>query len=324
MAKVKYRYNPETLSYDRIVTTGKEKMIKFGIMFAISIVTSIVYYAVYSRLSDTPRERILTNQLESIKFNYQMLSQALGQIDRVLSDIQKRDDDVYRTILESDPIPASIRQAGFGGVNRYESLDGYMHSNIMIAASKLTDNIIMKLYIQSISYDELIPKAMSKELMALCRPAILPISLKDLTRRSSGFGMRLHSILGYRRPHNGIDLTAPTGTDIYATGDGVVVKAQNSTGGYGKMVTIDHGFGLETVYAHMHKIGVLVGSVVKRGDVIGTVGNTGLSEAPHLHYEVHVNGRPVDPIFYFNDDLSPDEYVRLREESQNNDSLELW
>ena len=324
MAKVKYRYNPETLSYDRIVITRKEKMIKFGIMFAISIVTSIVYYAVYSHLSDTPRERILTNQLERITFDYQMLSQTLGQIDLVLSDIQKRDDDVYRTVLELDPIPASIRQPGFGGVNRYEPLDGYMHSNIMIAASKLTDKIIMKLYIQSISYDDLIPMAMSKELMALCRPAILPISLKDLTRKSSGFGMRNHPTLHYRRPHEGIDLTAPTGTDIYATGDGIVTKARRTSGGYGNLVTIDHGFGFETRYGHMHRIEVKEGDEVKRGQVIGTVGNTGESAGPHLHFEVRKNGRPVDPIDYFVDDLSPDEYLRLREESQNNDILELW
>ena len=325
MAKVKYRLNPETLSFDRIVTTTRERIIKWGIMFAVSIVISLGYYAIYSRFYDTPKERSMSNKLSAIRFNYFMLSQDLKNIDQILSDIQKRDDDVYRTVLESDPIPASVRQAGFGGVNRYQSLEGYINSNIMIAVTKHTDKILKQLYVQSLSYDELILKAINKEQLALCRPAIQPISNKDLTRRSSGFSMnRFHPILGSRRPHNGIDLTAPTGTDIYATGDGTVVKAVYNNGGFGYMVIIDHGFGYETLYAHMSKIGVSEGGVVKRGDVIGAVGSTGLSQSSHLHYEVHVNGRPVDPINYFYEELSPDDYVRLREQSQGNEIMEIW
>ena len=325
MAKIKYRYNPETLSYDRITITTKEKLNRWGIMFLVSIVISIGYFAIYSCFYDTPKERTMTNELSTIRFNYQMLSQDLQHIDRILSDIQKRDDDIYRTVLESEPIPASIRQAGFGGINRYEPLEGYEHSNMMIALTKHADKILKQLCVQSKSYDELIYKALNKELIVACRPAIQPISNKDLTRRSSAFNPgRLHPILGYRRPHNGIDLTAPTGTPIYATGNGTVVKAQYNTGGYGKMVVIDHGFGYETRYAHMHTISVSPGDEVKRGDVIGAVGNTGLSQSSHLHYEVHVNGRPVDPINYFYEDLSPDDYVRMKEESQENDIMEIW
>jgi murein DD-endopeptidase MepM/ murein hydrolase activator NlpD len=323
MAKNKYRFNPETLLYDRVITTGRERMIKFGLWFAASIVIAIVYYAVYSRLYDTPKERILANQLENIKFNYQMLSQTLGNIDHVLSDIQKRDDDVYRTILESDPVPASMRQAGIGGVNRYEPLEGYLYSEMMIVASKLTDKIIKKLYIQSISYDELIPKAMSKELMALCRPAILPVS-KNKVRSESSFGMRKHPIEGYLKMHTGMDFTADTGTEVYATGDGVVIKAANTSGGYGRMVEIDHGFGVHTLYGHLSKIGVLVGSEVKRGQIIGNVGSTGKSVGPHLHYEVIKNGIHVNPIGFFNKDLSPEEYVHMHEQSQKNEIMEIW
>jgi len=323
MTKVKYRYNPETLSYDRITITSKERLINLGIMFLASIVISVGYYAIYSHFYDTPMERSMINRLSTLKFNYQMLSQDLQHIDRILSDIQKRDDDVYRTILESEPIPASIRQAGFGGVNRYESLEGYDHSNMMIALSKHTDKILKQLFVQSLSYDELINKAINKEQMMLCRPAIKPIANHKL-KSASSYGMRLHPKLGCYRLHTGMDFSADTGTDIYATGDGTVVKASYSSGGYGNMVLIDHGFGYHTLYAHMSKIKVLAGSDVKRGNVIGAVGSTGLSVGPHLHYEVHVNGHHVNPINYFYDDLSPDDYVRMKEESQENDIMEIW
>jgi len=323
MAKIKYRYNPATLSFDRVVTTAKERLIKYGGMFVASIVIAIIYYAIYSRIYDTPKERMLSNQLENIKFNYQMLSQSLNHIDDVLSDIQKRDDNIYRTVLESEPIPASIRQAGFGGVNRYQPLEGYINSNIMIDATKHTDKILKQLYVQSKSYDELIPKAMNKELIAVCRPAIQPISNTKL-RSTSAFGWRKHPVYGYVRMHEGMDFSSDIGTNIYATGDGTVVKAENTSGGYGKMVIIDHGFGYETLYGHMSKIGVLEGSHVKRGQIIGAVGNTGLSAGPHLHYEVHKNGQPINPIDYFYNDLSPEEYVRMAEQSQKNDILEIW
>ena len=324
MPKIKYRYNPETLSYVKVTVSPKKRLIKLGIMFAASIVISVVYYVVYSQLYDTPKERILNNELEHIRFKYQMLSQTLDHIDQTLSDIQKRDDNIYRIVLESDPIPASIRQAGFGGINRYEPLEGYINSNMMIAASKQVDQISKQLYVQTKSYDELIVKAINKEQMTLNRPAIQPISNKDLRLRSSGYGWRIHPIAGVPRFHEGIDFSADTGTDIYATGNGTVVKAGFTTGGYGNLVVIDHGFGYQTLYAHMKNIGVLPGSEVKRGDVIGTVGNTGYSKGPHLHYEVHVNGRHVDPINYFYDDLSPDDYVKLREQSQGNEILEIW
>ena len=324
MAKENFYYNPETLSYEKVTVTIKERLRKWTVMFASSIVIAVIYYVLYSHFYDTPKERMLNNQLANIKFNYQMLSQDLNHIDMILADIQKRDDDVYRTILESDPIPASIRQAGFGGVNRFQALEGYLNSNLMIKAAMKTEKILKQLYVQSLSYDELIYKAINKEQMILSRPAIQPISNKDLRSRISGFGWRKHPILGYGRPHTGIDFPAPTGTPIYATGNGTVIRTEWNSGGYGRMVTIDHGFGIVTRYAHMHTIGVLEGSEVKRGDIIGTVGNTGLSVSSHLHYEVLVNGRHVNPISYFYGDLSPDEYVQLVQQSLENDILEQW
>ena len=323
MARIKYRYNHATLSYDKIIVTAKERIIKFGKMFAASILIAFVYYAVYSHIYDTPKERILSNQLENIKFDYQILSQNLEQIDQVLSDIQKRDDNIYRTVLEIDPIPASMRQAGIGGVNRYEPLEGYLNSNLMIAISKRTDNIRGQLYVQSVSYDELIPRAIGKEQMALSRPAILPISTKKF-RNTSAFGMRMNPVLGVYMQHTGMDFSADIGTDIYATGDGTVIKTEYNNGGYGRMITIDHGFGLHTRYAHLSSIGVLEGSEIKRGDIIGAVGNTGRSAGPHLHYEVLKNGVQVNPINYFDNSLSPEEYVRMHEQSQEHEIMEIW
>lgn len=324
MANEKYIFNPESLRYDRLTTTAKEKLIKWGIMFAASLLISVIYYLVYSHYYDTPKERILANKLTNLKFSYQMLTQELDHIDQVLSDIQIRDDDVYRTILESEPIPASIRQAGFGGINRYNPLEGYINSDMMIDATKHIDKILKQLYVQSKSYDELIEKAKNKEQMTLCRPAIQPISNKELKSISSAYGWRLHPKLGYYRMHEGMDFTADRGTDVYATGDGKVIKASYTSGGYGNLIIIDHGFGYQTRYGHLSRIGVLEGSEVKRGQVIGAVGNTGLSVGPHLHYEVHKNGRHVNPIYYFYKDLSPDDYVHLSEQSQKNDILETW
>ena len=323
MSKIKYRYNPEKLSYDIITSTAKDKFINWGITFAASIVISIAYYAIYSHIYDTPKERILTNQLSDLRFSYQMLSQNLEHIDFILSDIQKRDDDIYRTVLESEPIPASVRQAGFGGVNRYQPLEGYLNSDLMIAATKHTEKLRKQLVIQSKSYDDLIYKAINKEQIAASRPAIKPISTKYL-KSVSAFGMRRNPVLGIVMPHTGMDFSADKGTNIYATGDGTVIKTEYNGGGYGRMVIIDHGFGYQTRYAHMNTFAVLPGSEVKRGDVIGTVGNTGRSVGPHLHYEVIFKGRPVNPINYFHNDLSPDEYVHLVEQSQENEMMEIW
>jgi len=322
---MKFRYNPEKLSYEMITTTAKERFIKWGIMFVASIVISVGYYLIYSHFYDTPKERAMINKLAAIKFNYQMLTQDLNHIDRILADIQKRDDNIYRTILESEPIPASIRQAGFGGINRYEPLEGYINSRLMIAATRQTDIISKRLCVQSISYDELIFKAKNKEQMAVSRPAIMPINSKKLKSPISRFGMRFHPKLAHTRMHTGLDFAADTGTDVYATGDGTVIKADYNSNGYGNMIIVDHGFGYQTLYAHLQKVGVLVGTEVKRGQKIGTVGSTGLSVGPHLHYEVHKNGRHVNPIDYFYNDLTPEEYAQLVEQAQNNNEIyEKW
>ena len=241
----------------------------------------------------------------------------------VLDDVQNRDDNIYRVIFEADPIPKSIRKAGYGGVNRYENLKGFNNSDLITNTSEKVDQISKQLYIQSKSFDDIIELAKNKTDMLAALPAIQPVSNKNLSRMASGYGYRIHPIYKTRKMHSGMDFSAKTGTPIYATGDGKISKVRRSRRGYGNHVVIDHGYGYKTLYAHMKKYAVKKGQKVKRGEVIGYVGSTGTSVAPHLHYEVHKDGRKINPVnFYFND-LNPEEYEKMLEiSSQNNQSFD--
>jgi murein DD-endopeptidase MepM/ murein hydrolase activator NlpD len=234
-------------------------------------------------------------------------------IEKVLDDLQKTDDNLYRTIFEAEPIPASLREGGVGGVNRYESLEGYSNSNIVVETTTRLDKIRKKISEQSKSYDELISLASNKEIMVRSIPAIQPISNKDLTRTASGFGLRIHPFYKITMFHYGMDFTAPTDTPIYATGEGKVLSVKSSRSGLGNNIVIDHGFGYNSVYGHLNSFNVKTGQKVERGDIIGFVGSTGMSTAPHLHYEVHLNGKAVDPANYYFNDLTAAEYERMIE-----------
>lgn len=242
----------------------------------------------------------------------------------ILEDLENRDNDIYRTIFEAEPVPENIRQSGIGGVNRYKNLEKFKdNAEVVIETAKKLDRLAKQLYIQSKSFDEVIELARQKEDMLASIPAIQPVSNKDLKRLSSGFGLRMHPIHKIRQFHWGMDFTAPTGTEIYSTGKGTVTFASNSSNGYGNHVIVDHGYGYQTLYAHMSEIKVREGQKVKRGEVLGYIGNTGLSSAPHLHYEVIKDGVKVNPVnFYFND-LTPQEYDLLIEiASQENQSFD--
>jgi len=256
---------------------------------------------------------MLERENEYLKENYKRLNKDLAQVEKVLSDIQERDDNIYRVIFEAEPIPGNIRQAGVGGVNRYNSLEGYANEEMVINTNRRLDQIAKQLYVQSLSYDEVIKLATNKEEMLASIPAIQPIPNKNLKRMASGYGYRIHPVYKTRKLHTGMDFTSPTGTEIYATGNGKVVSVKKARRGYGMHVVIDHGFGYETLYGHMSKFNVRRGQEVKRGEVIGYVGNTGTSTAPHLHYEVMKDGKKINPInFYFND-LTPAEYDKMIE-----------
>ena len=311
MPKYQYKFNPESLNYDKIERTSKQKFFKFLSYILASVFFALIIIVIFSVFFDTPEEKALKRENKELLGQYKIMNKKLHQISNVLSDIQQRDDNIYRVIFEADPIPKSIREAGFGGVNRYAKLEGYTNSELVIETAKKLDRLSNELYVQSKSYDDVIKMAKNKKKYFACIPAIAPISDKDLIRFASGFGYRIHPIYKTRKMHTGIDLTAPTGTRVYATGDGKIVKAGMSKGGYGNRIIIDHGFGYKTVYAHLSKILVRVGKKVKRGELIGLVGSTGVSTAPHLHYEVRINNKPVNPINYYFNDITPDQYDKM-------------
>ena len=313
MAKVKYRYNKHTLSYDKIELTLKDKFFKSTMFVGLGLVMGTIIYSLAYTFIDSPKEKILKRESAHLQSQYVILNKKLDQFSRVLDDVQHRDDNIYRVIFEAEPIASEIRKAGFGGVNRYKELEGYNNSELIINTSARIDQLSKQLYIQSKSFDEVFEMAKSKEDMLAALPAIQPVSNKNLTRMASGYGYRTDPVYKTIKLHAGMDFSAPTGTPIYATGDGKVIQADRRASGYGRHIRIDHGYGYVTLYAHMSKMNTKVGRKVKRGDVIGFVGNTGKSVGPHCHYEVRKNGKPINPInFYFND-LTPEQYAQMIE-----------
>jgi murein DD-endopeptidase MepM/ murein hydrolase activator NlpD len=324
MAKVKYQYNQSTLSYEKVRVNPWKRVAQVTWYFLASLVGGAGIYLVFNFFYDSPQERQLKNEKEELLLQYEIMNDRLEQMSVILADLENRDDNIYRSIFEAEPIPDNIRKAGIGGINRYKNLERFKEDGqIVIETSKKLDRLAKQLYIQSKSFDEVIVLARQKEDMLASIPAIQPISNKDLRRMSSGFGKRIHPIYKTARFHWGNDFTAPVGTEIYSTGKGKVVLVEKSNSGYGYHVIVDHGYGYQTLYGHMSQISVRQGQTVKRGEVLGLVGNTGLSSAPHLHYEVLKNGNKVDPVnFYFND-LSPEEYdMMIQLSSQENQSFD--
>ncbi|MBT5858902.1 MAG: M23 family metallopeptidase [Flavobacteriales bacterium] len=313
MAKVKYYYDTKTLNYQRIEKTPWDRVKNIFIYLGASIFSGIIMIIIFFQFFDSPKQKQLKRDKLDLLNQYNTLNNELTDINLVLKDMQNRDDNIYRVIFEADPIPSSIRKAGFGGVNRYKHLENLSNSELIIETTKKIDIISKQIYIQSKSFDEVINLANNKANMLACLPSIQPVDNKDLKRMVSGFGRRIHPVYKTITHHDGMDFAAATGTPIYATANGTIEKSTYDRGGYGKHVIINHGFGYKTLYAHMNEIKVSKGSTVKRGDVIGYVGNTGLSVGPHLHYEVHYKGKKENPSFYYHNDLSPSEYNKLIE-----------
>lgn len=307
----KYKYNTKTLSYEKIEPTFKDYFLKVVGYAATGFVFAILFIVLSYTVFDSPKERLLKQENEQLKLQYELLNKKLDQVSVVLKDMQKRDDNIYRVIFEAEPIPENIREAGFGGVNRYEHLEGFKSSELVVNTTKKLDKLTKQLYIQSKSFDEVFEMAKKKEDMLASIPSIIPIANEDLTRISSGYGMRHHPILKILMMHYGQDFTAKTGTEIYATGNGVVKSVKRSSRGYGNHIIIDHGYGYETLYAHLSKFNVRKGQKIKRGEVIGYVGNTGRSTAPHLHYEVMKNGKKINPVNFYYNDLTPEQYEEM-------------
>ena len=315
MAKIKYYYDTETCKYERVKTTTGDIILNFlGIVF-LTLAMAAGLLLLYVNYFESPKELMLKNEVKELEYYYDNLQIEVDRLNKILADMEFRDDNIYRAVLGAEPIEKSIREAGIGGRDRYEMIreKNILHENIIVDLTESVDRLKRKMYIETKSQDEVVELAAKKEMLLAAIPAIQPVSNKELIRLASGFGVRIHPIYRVRKMHTGIDFSANIGTPIYATADGVVEEVQVNFSGYGKMVEIDHGFGYRTRYAHMHGFSVRKGQRVRRGDLIGYVGNTGLSTAPHLHYEVLINGKQVDPIHYFFNDLSPAEYEKIIE-----------
>lgn len=310
--KVKYHFNTKSLTVENIQETTWDKIKGFLRIVLAGMVFSIIVLSIGYTVFDSPTEKALRREIEQYRTQYQILNDRLNILNAVLADLQERDDHIYRVIFEAEPIPTSVRKASFGGADRYSHLEGLNNSEMIIATTQRVDRIARQLYVQSNSFDEVFEMARNKADMLASIPAIMPIA-RGTDRLVSGFGYRIHPIFKRLRMHTGVDFAAPTGTPIFATGNGVIVRAEHDHSGYGLMVKIDHGFGYRTLYAHLSKISVRVGQRVSRGEVLGLVGSTGLSVGPHLHYEVIRNGRTVNPVSYFFHDLSPQEFEQIYE-----------
>ena len=318
MKKIKYYYNPKSLRYEKYVESAWKKFrVVLGFLSAASVFAFIIVYLAYTYL-DSPKEKKLKRELSQLQYQYDLLNDKLGEMNDALADLQDRDDNIYRVIFEAEPIPASVREAGYGGANRFEELSGYDDADLMKSSWLKLTSTRYKMYIQSKSYDALAALIKSKTEMLASIPAIQPVANKDLKRIGSGFGVRIDPIYKVPRMHEGIDFTAAIGTPIYATGNGVVSLVDYGSRDYGNHVIITHGYGYQTLYGHMSRVKVRIGQKVNRGDVIGYVGNSGKSTGPHCHYEVIKNGKKINPINFFYSDLSPEEFQQLLELADRN------
>lgn len=314
--KIYYRYNPQTLTYDRIYPSAKDKIFTVFRHLISGIVVGIAALVIFVYFIGTPWGEAQKKEAQLMRAEYEVLSKRMNEVAEVIRNIQQRDDNLYRAIFHSDPIPQSIRNSGAGAESRYEHLTELSSSDLIIQTSMKMDYIEKQTYIQSNSFDEVLEMAKNQKDRLQHIPSIQPVPAKYLKQVASGYGPRIDPHYGTIRFHEGMDFSANIGTPVYAPGNGTVTLADWKAG-YGKCITIDHGFGYETVYAHLNKYNVRVGQKVKRGEKIGEVGNTGKSTGPHLHYEVHVRGKIDNPAKYYFMDLTPAEYDKMLQIAAN-------
>jgi murein DD-endopeptidase MepM/ murein hydrolase activator NlpD len=311
MKKVKYYYNTHTLRYEKLDTPLRVRLLQAIGFIAASIVTGMIIFAVTFRYIDSPKEKYLRQQNDELKENYSVFIERVKQLELQMDEIENRDNNVYRSIFESKPIPDSVRIKDMEQKNEVKLVQSMGESELVKGIGNQLNKLSLRTAYQVKSFDEIANMIKNKEKFLAGLPSIQPVSNKNLNRIGAGFGYRIDPIYKDRRNHMGMDFTAPQGTPIYATGDGKVVDAGFNTSGFGNRVVINHGYGYQTLYGHMYRIKATVGQIVKRGEVIGYVGTTGKSTGPHCHYEVHRNGIPVDPIYYFYNDLTPAQFDRI-------------
>jgi hypothetical protein len=313
--KIKYYYDTETCKYERVRTKTSDIILNALGLFFFTLLMASGIYLMFSRYFESPKELLLRNEVRELEYYYETLNQQIDQLTQTLDGIEHRDDNIYRVVLGAEPIDKAVRNAGVGGSERYADIKekSFVHKDFIVSLHEKVDKLRRKIYIESKSQDEVVQLAENKEKLFAAIPAIQPIANKQLVALASGYGMRIHPVYKVKKMHTGIDFAAPIGTPIYATADGVIDEVSVKFSGYGKMIMIDHGFGYKSRYAHMHQFTVRQGQKVKRGDLIGYVGNTGLSTSPHLHYEVLLNNVMINPVHYFYNDLSPAEYEKVIE-----------
>ena len=320
MGKVKYYYDSETLSY-RKIRRKKRTTFKYIMLFLTAAgLFGFLSFFIVSQYVESPKERELARELQNMELQYQLLNKRMDDAIAALENVEERDNAIYRLYFEANPIPDEQRRAGFGGINRYKKYEGFDNSQLIAETNKRLDILEKAIVVQSKSLDEIVDLAKKKEDMLASIPAITPVKKGDFWM-ASGYKMRMHPILKINKFHKGMDFSASTGTPVYASGNGKVIRAQRSST-FGKVIYIEHGYGYRTIYAHLSKMVVRRGATVKRGDLIGYVGSTGLSVSPHLHYEVHKNGRPLNPIYFYYGNLSPDEFATLQKTSEESQSLD--
>jgi murein DD-endopeptidase MepM/ murein hydrolase activator NlpD len=311
MQKEKYYYNPNTLKYEKYKISIGQRILRITGFFTSAFFFGFLAMVLGYNFFDNPEEQSKKNELKQMQEKYEILDKRINTLSKVLEDMGERDDNIYRVIFESDPLPDNLRNGGINKSKIYAQLKDLPESEIISATLQKLESIEKHAYVQSKSYDELAKMIKNKEAMLASIPAIQPVASKDLKRIASGFGYRIDPVYKTPRMHSGLDFTAETGTPVYATGDGVVEIAGSQGDGYGNKVVIKHGYGYETLYAHNSKILVRVGASVKRGQTIALVGSTGKSTGPHCHYEVWKNGVKIDPVNYFFNDLTPEQYDQM-------------
>ena len=325
MSKVKYYFDAETLSYRPIKATNINRIINFLLFVLSSFSFGLICLLILlnSDILNTPSEVAQKRTIQNYELQFDILNKKLSQLESVVTNVEERDNNLYRVYFEASPIPVEQRYAGFGGVNRYRDLEGYDNSELIINTTKRLDILTKQTVVQSRSLDEIERLAANKSELIAAIPTIQPIKNKDLTRVASGFGYRIDPFTKKRRFHYGMDFTAKRGTPVYATGNGIIKRADNRSSGYGRHIRIDHGFGYVSLYAHLTKYNVRRGQKVKRGDIIGYVGNTGRSAGPHLHYEILKDKKKINPLNFYYGNLSPKEFEALLSQSkQENQSLD--
>ncbi|MCE2758986.1 MAG: peptidoglycan DD-metalloendopeptidase family protein [Chitinophagaceae bacterium] len=288
MKKIKYYYNTQTLRYEKQVTPLRVTLLRIFAFISTAIVTGLIFVAIAFRFLDSPKEKMMKLQLDRAEYLNNVYADKYRELDERLRQLEKRDNEVYRTVFEAEPLPDS---------SRIRQLEKRKEMQMFISQEK--------------SYKEIEKMVKNKERLLASTPAIQPLSNKDLDRVSSGFGYRIDPLYKTVKFHPGLDFTAPQGTPVYATADGVIRVAGNLGNGYGNHIVIDHGYSYNTLYGHLYRLKVKRGQAVKRGEVIGYVGNTGKSTGPHLHYEVIKGRKHLDPIYFFYNDLTPEQYQQI-------------